>query len=344
MKPVLHSGREKADVVEAQASQWAVRRSEGLTASEEQALATWLAEDGAHAAAFARMTGMAEALKRARGIGVGYAVVTQLSARQHRRRQRRLVAAAAAVVLFSAVGWWAKGSLWPAAQPALAVANAFEPIRRLTDGSMVELNTGAEIAVRYDKHVRRVELVRGEALFRVEKDPGRPFIVRAGEIEVRAVGTAFNVRIQSSAVEVLVTEGKVGVDDTKRNQSLLPQTPTAAAPVLEAGQRLVVAAPADAGAAPSVQIAPVAAAEIAQSLAWRQPRLEFDGVTLAQAAHEMNRENQLQIVVADPTLQALHVSGTFLRNDPRTFARLMAASLGLKVEARGDGELVLSKP
>jgi transmembrane sensor len=74
----------------------------------------------------------------------------------------------------------------------------------------------------------------GEAHFFVEKDPQRPFVVNAAGIDVRAVGTAFNVRIDPAAVEVLVTEGRVRVDPAVPHDD--PAAP-AVSPRASAGSR-----------------------------------------------------------------------------------------------------------
>jgi transmembrane sensor len=91
-------------------------------------------------------------------------------------------------------------------------------------------------------------------------------------------------------------------------------------------------------------VAEVAPVEIKERLAWRIPRLEFDGVELARAVELLNRDNRLQISLDGAPLRSLHISGTFLSDDPRTFARLAAASLGLEVADRGPDEIVLRKP
>src|SRR5204863_5888557 len=79
------------------------------------------------------------------------------------------------------------------------------------DGSVVELNRGAVVSAHFTASERRMRLVSGEANFKVAKDPQRPFVVEARGVAVRAVGTAFNVRIDAVSVEVLVTEGVVNV-------------------------------------------------------------------------------------------------------------------------------------
>jgi len=145
----------------------------------------------------------------------------------------------------------------------------------LPDGSVAQLNTDSAIDTDFTATERRVRVVRGEVFFNVTKDPARPFIVVSGPVAVRAVGTAFNVRQRAAAVEVLVTEGRVRVDDVRLGQSLLPVTaPAEEPPLLVAGERAVVVDTTAAGPA-QVTVAKVNAPEQQRSLAWQERRLEL---------------------------------------------------------------------
>jgi transmembrane sensor len=325
--------------IERTAAHWAVRRREGLDTAAMQEFMAWL-EHPEHGAAYERFAGMASVFERARATGASTALVTQLRARQLRRRQVRgaIFAAAACValvfVLFSAP--------WARQDGATRVAQA-EALRRLPDGSIVELRPGAELAVRYDAGVRRVELTKGEALFRVEKDASRPFIVRAKGVDVRAVGTAFNVRLDAASVEVLVTEGRVRVLNAEKGRSVLPSAPDVAEPVLSSGQRCVVAL-ADDGPVPDIaaQVEALAPEQVRATLAWRLPRLDFEGVRLGSAVEQLNAQNRVQLRLADPALATLRLSGTFSPDDPATFARLVAATFDLRVAESGEA-IVLAR-
>lgn len=329
--------------VDTTASRWLVRQRRGLDAPEQRELSDWLGSDASHAAAYSRMAEMADVLQRARTHGATTAILAELAARGRQRRTRRVVATTTlvAAMVISAVGWW--NGFNPEAQRTQApiAAHNTELIRRLPDGSIVELNGRAEIVVKFDAAVRLVELVRGEALFRAEKDPARPFVVRAAGVEVRAVGTAFNVRLSPTAVEVLVTEGKVGVDDVAQRKSLLPSDQPGVDRLLVAGEKIVVANPS--AASPAVELSHVSAADIKAHLAWRVPRLEFEGVVLAQAVEQMNRQNRIQIFVDDDEIAQLRISGAFLADDPQTFARLVAATFGIEARQRSDSEIELRK-
>lgn len=81
----------------------------------------------------------------------------------------------------------------------------------LEDGSSVELNAKTRIRVAFNERRRNVELTEGQALFHVAKNAQRPFVVRAGNRDIVAVGTAFDVRLDATTVRVTLIEGKVKV-------------------------------------------------------------------------------------------------------------------------------------
>ena len=91
----------------------------------------------------------------------------------------------------------------------------------LVDGSVIQLNTDSHIQVNYEDNQRNIVLMAGEAHFEVAKDRSRPFVVKAGDGMVRAVGTAFTVRINPEALKVIVTEGKVALAAVT---TVLPET------------------------------------------------------------------------------------------------------------------------
>jgi ferric-dicitrate binding protein FerR (iron transport regulator) len=92
----------------------------------------------------------------------------------------------------------------------------------LSDGSVLQVDPETRLRVKYADEVRRVFLERGRALFRVAKNPSRPFLVQADDTTVRAVGTAFGVEQQRHGVVVTVAEGKVAVS----SPGFQPPSPT----------------------------------------------------------------------------------------------------------------------
>jgi transmembrane sensor len=320
------------------ASGWVVRSNRGLTAVEQDEYSAWLAADPRHGIWLAKR----------RQAWSEFDVLTewrpQHSAEPNpdllanpRPRQRRLrlifpammaLAAGLAVVL-----WVSRQSEARITEPGTAGAKDYES-RALDDGSVVELNGGAQIEVRFTTEERRVRLVRGEAHFLVAKNPLRPFVVEAGGVAVRAVGTAFDVLLSGHAVEVLVTEGRVRVDPPAATAALQP------APDVAAGQRVVVAL---AGGEISA-VTTVSPDEMARRLAWQPRLLDFSTTPLAEVAAEFNRRNRTQLVLADPSLRVMPIVASFRSDNVDGFVRMLELSAGVSAERSGDTVVLRRAP
>ncbi|WP_285017535.1 FecR domain-containing protein [Novosphingobium sp. fls2-241-R2A-195] len=218
--------------------------------------------------------------------------------------------AASAALAFVGLRW---------SQSPAAYTTKLGEIRRLPlpDGSVMTMNSGSELTVSMATKLREVQLAQGEAWFEVAKDAQRPFVVAAGNVRVRAVGTAFSVRRRETGVEILVTEGIVETW-ADGDQSLRMK--------LEAGDRAMLSAHAvidyETGISSSVD----------RALAWRGGMIDLNGRTLYDAADEFNRYNQRQIIIADPRVAREEFDGLFRVNDPEGFAEAVKASLGVSLD------------
>ena len=165
--------------------------------------------------------------------------------------------------------------------------------------------------VRISAGRRDIVLMRGEALFHVAHDTSRPFFVTAAATLVRAVGTAFSVRIrEDNSVDVLVTEGRVAVGR--------PRSDTAGEPQLTPPATAVAAGEAAAVSRGSLRSRHLSAEEMARKLAWTDPagpRLSFWGETLSEAVGEFNRYNVRHLSIADPQIQQIRFGGNFKASD-----------------------------
>jgi transmembrane sensor len=200
--------------------------------------------------------------------------------------------------------------------------------RTLQDGSSVELNAKTRIKVVFTRATRNVELLYGQALFHVAHDTGRPFVVRAADREITAVGTQFDVRLDSTSVRVTLIEGKVKV-------SRIYLTP---------GQQLVARLP---GAhkktdSNSEGNALVRTIDVAKVTGWRDGRIFLEDLTLTDAVAEMNRHSPVQITVADPQIAQLHVNGMFRAGEQEAFVTALEQYFPIAAEDRGDSEIILS--
>lgn len=270
------------------------------------ALDRWLAESAGHRAAYGSVQRMwrvagdlpgkspaatREVAATAGADGRAILSVTQLSRRSPLSRpatRRIAVAMALAACLLLA--------FFPAIQLRLqadAITSTAE-LRDLLleDGSEVHLDAGSAVAVDYGAARREVTLLAGEAFFEVVRG-GRPFVVKAGNVIVTVVGTAFSVRTWEDAVSVSVKSGTVEVAvDGGLSSDLLTR-----------GQRLRVRR-----GGGSLQRDEIVPDDIA---AWRQRRLIVDGAPLADVAEALGRHYEGVIVLRDQAMAARHITGVF---------------------------------
>lgn len=321
------------------ATEWLSRRDAGFSPVEATEFAQWLSADPRHPAAVAEIERAWSLLAVHRDAGRADAIVEALAhrARARRVRRTRFTVALAGLAAAATLAFLLRPYFLPAratASPALPATVVLRPaLQTLPDGSVVEFNAGGEIAVEYVAHRRIVRLLGGEAHFSVAKDPSRPFSVLVGNVEVRAVGTEFSVNrsAQNHKVEVLVNEGRVAV------------APEAALHALEAsaGSRVVVSLEPD--ASPTPVLTSISSADLAEALAWRGKRVEFNGTRLGEAVALFNAKNRVQLSLAEPGLASLRVSGTYWTNDPAGFARLVESSFGLRSIRGSDDVISLSR-
>ena len=174
-------------------------------------------------------------------------------------------------------------------------------------------------------------------------------VVGVGGVDVRAVGTAFNVKLAGPHLEVLVTEGIVqlsqqtpaGPASTTANVDSAAALPSAVPVVLAAltaGQRTVI--PFAPVLAPPL-VVPVSEPEIAQLLDWQPRLLDFDSTPLVEVIEAFNRRNSLRLVIGDPDLRALPIVASIRSDNVEGFVRLLEGTMGVRADHSSAGEIVL---
>lgn len=217
----------------------------------------------------------------------------------------------------------------------------------LPDGSHITLNTATEVRVELSPQERHVNLEKGEAFFVVAKDPKRPFVVVAGNKRVVAVGTQFSVRREGDAVEVVVTEGTVRMEDRRAHLASAPAQPRPLSLASPDSQRSA------GSAAPEVVLIPagtIARArdgdvlveehslpQVEEALSWREGYLTFHETTLAEAVSEFNRYNDRKIRIDDPAVAGIRISGTFRPTNVEAFVRLLQDGFSIHAVDSQDG-------
>jgi transmembrane sensor len=186
---------------------------------------------------------------------------------------------------------------------------------QLLDGSTVELNARSRVNVHLTEHRRDVALIEGQALFRVAKDKQRPFVVQAGDAQVRAVGTEFDVYKKQAETVVTVVEGRVETYSRADGAD-------AAAIMLSAGEQLTVL--------PHTVTKPTRADTVAAT-AWVQKRLIFEETPLNEVAEEFNRYNRRPLTIDDAELRTLKISGVYSSTDPASLINFLRSQNSINV-------------
>jgi transmembrane sensor len=214
----------------------------------------------------------------------------------------------------------------------------------LADGSTVILNALTTVRVHMTKEVRRITLVRGQAYFRDTDEPTRPFIVRSGDSTVRAIGTQFDVDKESLRTVVTVLEGKVAVANSlawieRINRAALlrdlAKPATNLNGVLVSTGEQVTLLPQN--------IPPPRRVDLGAVVAWLQHRLVFEDTPLEKVAEEFNLYNRQRLVIADPSLRTIGVSGSYSISDPAALIGFLRSQPTLRVIEKDDQILVTGR-
>lgn len=241
-----------------------------------------------------------------------------------RGRQRPLgylaaAGAGAALVICAVVGW---NALQP---PTYGTEIGERRTIALADGSSVTLDTASRIQVRLSRDRRAIELIEGQALFDVAADASRPFVVSAGGVEVRALGTRFDVRRMNGGARVILAEGRVAVTKADAPEGGWTLSP---------GQQVLTTR-----TAPRVE--PV---DVATATSWTTGRLIFDHTPLREAIAEMNRYSSVKVELASPGLAQTPVSGAFNAGDMDGFTAALSDLYPVTVTREERRLLIADRP
>lgn len=244
-------------------------------------------------------------------------------------RSRRGLLAALFISTASVAGLWGASTYW--LNPSYSTGIGEQRMVRLSDGSRLTLNADSGVVVSYRRNERRVRIERGEALFEVAQDPTRPFRVRAGNRQAEAVGTSLLVRREAQQLSVTLLKGRATVTGLDRPaRSAWPSRAAVARPdriVLTEGERLRYFGPRSRLQLDKPRLYAVTA--------WMRGEVILDRTPLAEAVEEMNRYDPRRLVIDDPGIAAIRISGVYHTGDSELFAAMVARLYGLGVLHRG---------
>ena len=307
------------------AASWIERRDFGNWAEEDQAaFDAWLSESSAHRIAYLRLEA---GWKRTELLGALRPFKAAQDSRAAASSMRgMLMKLAASIALIAVAG--AGASYYFVPEPKIYVTGVGgRETLRLSDGTLVDLNTDTRIRLSGVRGERTVWLEKGEAYFKVKHDSAHPFMVIAGNRRVTDIGTEFLVRNDPKRLEVALVEGRARYDNAVDGTHAKSLTLTPGDVVVATAKSLAVTVKSQ--------------QDLANELGWRRGVLIFRHTTLAEAAAEFNRYNNQKIVLADADIAHRVIGGAFTVTDVQRFAIVLREALGLSIHDR-NGDIVIS--
>lgn len=196
----------------------------------------------------------------------------------------------------------------------LKTATGEQRTLRLSDNTLIRLNTHSALDVRFDAKQRRVVLQEGEIFVETgSHDDPRPFIVETNEGQMRALGTKFLVKRQSDGTLLSVLQSAVAAHPQAAGNEL----------ILREGQQMLIRRN---GLGPMLALAPGADA-------WTRGMLVVDNATLKDVITELGRYRPGYLGVA-PQVADLRVTGSFPLNDTDLALKALMPTLPVAIEAR----------
>lgn len=320
-------------VISEEAAAWWSRRGAG-GAADRTAFAAWLAEDLRHGAAFdaiaAAWDALGELSEDQPADGESEANLVRVldearRARQSRNRilRRGLIGGGIAASLGGFLLWTTMSTK---TAPAVEFSTgAGQRIRRtLADGSVLDLDANSSVRVALGSGRRDVHLVRGRVLFDVAKDARRPFVVRTNNGTVTVLGTLFTVEYRDAETSVTLFRGRVRAAGAE----------SSAAFDLTPGDALRIGEGGDARLSHHV--------DLAKALLWRDGHLVFENETLGHVVARMNDYGRDPIVISDPAVAGLRISGIFQAGHNEAFLKALTSYYGLAVTRRDHSVVIAS--
>lgn len=330
--------------IEAEAASWmTVLGRERISDKDRAKLKSWLRQSERHREVFDEMSalwGDLEILKDLTDIGEAVAETQAVRPSFYKRRDVMAIAASLSAVMLGSGAYFLHHNDRTLQAGEFVTQIGEQKTIELVDGSSVILNTGSLIEVTFSKEERGIRLVRGEAYFEVSKDKRRPFVVYAANGAVKAVGTAFTVRVRDGeALEVTVEEGRVALlsipNPASAGGDFLEQTAQSPVTELTAGQSVVFDKQVE-------DLELMQSAELNRKLAWRQGILAYAGDPLEDVIDDISRYTDLKIEITDPALRSLPIGGYFKVGETDALFDSLELTFGITVERSSDGHIKLS--
>jgi len=331
----------KQQAIREQAAGWAMRLQNGpLGSSEKDAFDQWRAADPRHDSTF-RLAGQSWTDLASMKSETDYQDLLGLPTVRERVvagwagwRPVPVAAVAFLAVLIGSGVFLLRG--WSRGTSVYATQIAQIETVNLSDGTIVTLGGHSRIQVTFTGNARRVGLVRGEALFEVQKDAARPFFVGVLGATVRVVGTKFDVRRGKDQLRIAVLEGVVEVRPPVPQEPASPTSEALQEHVLRPGQQMV----ANTEEWNEVSVTRVDPDAVAT---WRTGRLFHEGAPLSEVVADANRYYHGHIRIVGEKLGAMRVTTSFRVAQIDQMIETLTVALPLTAERVANGDIVLTE-
>lgn len=323
------------EIIENEAADWLAKLDSGnLSAGDRGSLREWLAQSPEHASALKELAAIWNDLDYLLNDQV-QAYTPSVSTMIPRLLAIRPVFLGAMMLMFCAIGFL----IWNVNSPVTSQASlhvtavGIQHVEHFSDGSTAYLNTDSIIETEYSENLRVVRLLRGEAMFDVAHDPDRPFVVYAGNRAVKAVGTKFVVRLDSENILVTVTDGQVQL--SKRTKEVDNDDTGPAQQDVTLEQEIILVSKGEEVEINEEHKIPklkeIKSDELQRRLSWLDGQLIFKNERLELVIKEISRYVPGRIIIDDPELRDIRISGRFAIGD--TEALLEAIEVSFNVQA-----------
>lgn len=326
-----------ADIIDSEAADWLTLLDRGdLSKNDRQALKQWLAQDPEHAVALNTMATMWREMDFVLNDQHEEALV---SSPFWERFTFGRMAAVATMCLVCTLGVMLWSNLYvPTEYTVRTTEIGGQHLQTFSDGSTAHLNTNSVIEAEFTREARIVRLMQGEALFDVAHDPSRPFIVYVGNRAVQAIGTTFVVRIESENIHVAVTDGQVQLSKREKATDEVLQPEPQEVVLVSKGEGVKVN-----NKAPLPKPQPIADEELSRQLSWSRGQLVFDNERLEKVIKEVSRYVPNKIIIEDPELRDVRISGRFALGDTDALLEAIEVSLSIQTKHVKNQEIRLSR-
>ncbi|HEY0287116.1 MAG TPA: FecR family protein [Pseudomonas sp.] len=318
-------GAGAADNVRDQAAWWFARINDGeLSAQEHVRFQAWLSEHDQHAHEYRLLQslwGAADLLPKARlqALCEPDAPVVLQPPRRNTFTRYAVAASLVAVALGSALFFGLTRQ--PDYNAEFTTVLGERRQIALPDGSVLDLNGRTRINVHFERGSRQVELTQGEAMFSVEHDTSRPFVVQTGNGSITVTGTRFDVRRDPAQTLVAVESGTVKVKGDADQQ----------------GNRVTLTAGLGSRIDANGTVTPASAVNTSAITAWRSGKLVFNDAPLAEVVQEVSRYRDKPLRVANDKTANLRLTSVFKSDDTDALLRALPSILPVAVRTLSDG-------